>query len=163
MTTSLVRTRPATLDDVPALCAFYRDLSAATLERRFHVPLARVPDRLVRALAVPPTGWSLVAEQGEEVVGHACAGMLGSVAEVGLVVDDAFQGTGIGTRLMRELATAAEKRGIAELVCTVDPDNVSVLATVLRAGLAATQSSVDGAVEIRIPLRPALGSLPHPA
>jgi ribosomal protein S18 acetylase RimI-like enzyme len=153
MTTSLVRTRLATSDDVHAVLALHRRCSPQTLEHRFHVPVSRVPEHLVRALVSPPRGWSIVAEQGSEVIGHGCAGETSSHrVEVGLLVDDAYQGTGVGTRLMRDLAVSAAERGYDSLVCAVEPDNMSVLPTVHRAGLEAVSTYVDGVVELEIPL-----------
>ena len=158
MTTSLVRTRYATDDDVGAVLALHDRCSPQTLERRFHVPTRRVPESVVRELVTPRRGWSLVAQQGAEVVGHGCAGETSpGQVEVGLLVDDAFQGTGIGTRLMRDLAATAAERGYASLLCSVSPDNASVLPTVRRAGLDSVSRYVDGVVEIEVPL------LEHPA
>jgi GNAT superfamily N-acetyltransferase len=158
MTTSLVRTRHATDDDVGAVLALYDRCSSQTLESRFHVPVVRVPERLVRALVHAGDGWSVVAEQGEEVIGHGCAGPLSAdTVEVGLLVDDAFQGTGVGTRLLRDLAWSARERGYTALLCSVEPDNESVLPTVRRAGLRGVPTYADGVVEIAVAL-PAVGS-----
>jgi GNAT superfamily N-acetyltransferase len=158
MTTSLVRTRHATDDDVAAVQALYDRCSPHTLERRFHVPLSRVSAGLVRELVTPRRGWSLLAVQGEEIVGHGCAGETSpGQVEVGLLVDDACQGTGVGTRLMSELAATAAERGYRSLLCCVAPDNPSVLPTVRRAGLPHESAYVDGMVEIAVPL------LEHPA
>lgn len=158
MTTSLVRTRHATDDDVTGVQELYDRCSPNTLERRFHVPVARVSSALVGELVRPRRGWSLLAEQGEEIVGHGCVGETSrEQVEVGLLVDDAFQGTGVGTRLMRDLAAMAAERGYRSLVCCVAPDNPSVLPTVRRAGLPHVCSYVDGVVEIEVPL------LEHPA
>ena len=153
MTTSLVRTRYATVHDVGAVLALYERCSPQTLEHRFHVPVTRVSPQLVRGLVTPRHGWSIVAEQGDEVIGHGCAGETSQhQVEVGLLVDDAFQGTGVGTRLMRDLAGTAAERGYGSLLCTVSPDNESVLPTVRRAGLDGVSSYVDGVVEIEVPL-----------
>jgi L-amino acid N-acyltransferase YncA len=153
MTTTLVRTRQATADDVSAVLALHRRCSPQTLEQRFHVPVTSVPERLVRALVTPERGWSIVAEQGDRVIGHGCAGETSSEqVEIGLLVDDAHQGTGVGTRLMRDLASTAAERGYDSLLCAVEPDNESVLPTVHRAGLEAVTSCVDGVVEIEVPL-----------
>ncbi len=158
MTTSLVRTRYATEHDVGAVLALHERCSPRTLEQRFHVPVSRVSERLVRELVTPRRGWSIVAEQGDEVVGHGCAGETSAEqVEVGLLVDDAFQGTGVGTRLMRDLAGTAAERGYGSLLCSVAPDNESVLPTVRRAGLDSVSTYVDGVVEIEVPL------LEHPA
>jgi GNAT superfamily N-acetyltransferase len=153
MTTALVRMRSATTDDVAAVRVLHERCSAQTLERRFHAPVGRISDRLARQLTVPEGGWSVLAEQGEEVVGHGCAGPLSpDQVEIGLIVDDAFQGTGIGTRLVRELARTAAERGYHSLLCEVEPDNDSVLPTVRRAGLEPVTCHVDGVLEIEVPL-----------
>ena len=158
MTTSLVRTRRATDEDVAGLQDLYDRCSPHTLERRFHIPVSRVSPGLVSELVTPRRGWSMLAEQGEEIVGHGCVGETSADrVELGLLVDDAFQGTGVGTRLMRDLAAAAAQRGYRSLVCCVAPDNPSVLPTVRRAGLPHVSSYVDGVVEIEVPL------LEHPA
>lgn len=158
MTTSLVRTRHATDDDVAGVQELYDRCSPSTLERRFHVPVSRVSAGLVRELVKPRRGWSMLAEQGSEIIGHGCAGETSDEqVEVGLLVDDAFQGTGVGTRLMRDLAATAAQRGYQSLLCCVAPDNPSVLPTVRRAGLPHVSSYVDGVVEIEVPL------LEHPA
>jgi ribosomal protein S18 acetylase RimI-like enzyme len=158
MTTSLVRTRYATSRDVAAVLALHERCSPQTLEHRFHIAVTSVSEDLVRELVTPHRGWSIVAEQGEQVVGHGCAGETSpDQVEVGLLVDDAFQGTGVGTRLMRDLASAAAERGYGSLLCSVAPDNESVLPTVRRAGLESRSSYVDGVVEIEVPL------IDHPA
>jgi ribosomal protein S18 acetylase RimI-like enzyme len=164
MTTSLVRTRHASPDDVGAVLELYDRCSPQTLELRFHVPLSRVPERVVRALVHSDDGWSVVAEQGDEVIGHGCAGWLSeSRVEIGLLVDDAFQGTGVGTRLLRDLAASATERGCTSMVCSVAPDNASVLPTVRRAGLDGLSTYVDGVVEIEIPLEARSAGLRLPA
>jgi L-amino acid N-acyltransferase YncA len=164
MTTSLVRTRLATVHDLGAVRALHERCSPATLERRFHTPVARLPERLVRALVLPDHGWSIVAEQHDEVIGHGVAGAVSpATVEVGLLVDDAFQGTGVGTRLMRDLASSATERGFRSLVCAVEPDNESVLPTVRRAGLDGVPSYVDGIVEIVVPLAADQAEIQQPA
>jgi GNAT superfamily N-acetyltransferase len=164
MTTSRVRTREATTDDVGAVAALYERCSAAALEQRFHVPVAAVPERIVRHLVTPPDGWSLLAEQGGEVVGHGCAAPTwAATVEVGLLVDDAFQGTGVGTRLLRDLVTGARERGFAAMSLSVVPDNEAVLATVRRAGLDAFTRHVDGVLEVDVALGPTAVELRQPA
>ena len=158
MTTSLVRTRHAGDDDVAGVQELYDRCSPQTLEHRFHVPVRRVSPTLVGELVTPRRGWSMLAEQGQEVVGHGCAAETSpEQVEIGLLVDDAFQGTGVGTRLMRDLAATAAQRGYRSLVCRVAPDNESVLPTVRRAGLPHVSAYVDEVVEIEVSL------LEHPA
>lgn len=164
LTTSLVRTRDTTPDDVGAVASMYRRCSPATLEQRFHVPMTSVPERVVRHLVTPPDGWSLIAEQGAEVVGHGCAAPTSRTSvEIGLLVDEAFQGTGVGTRLVRDLAAGARSRGYGSMVCSVVPDNEAVLRTVRRAGFDGVPRWVDGVVEIDIALGALEDDLRQPA
>jgi len=164
VTTSLMRTRTATLDDVPRVQALFERCSAPTLQRRFHVPVPRVPERLVRRLVLPTDGWSLVAEQGTELIAHGCAGPLDPrTVEIGLLVDDAFQRTGVGTRVVRDLAVSASSRGYQTMVCQVESDDEAVTATLVRAGLHGTAYRVDGGLEIHVPLAGAAVDLERPA
>src|SRR3954451_16896702 len=115
MTTTLVRTRYAGVHDLEQVLAMHRRCSPETLHRRFHVPVPVVRERLVRRLLTGP-GWGLLAEQCDEVVGLACAGPLSPrELEVGLLVEDSHQGTGVGTRLMRDIAVEARTRGYTRL------------------------------------------------
>ena len=164
MTTSLVRTREATVDDLGPVLDLYTRCSPQTLEQRFHLPAVRPHERLVAGLLCPRGGWSIVAEQGDEVLGHGVAGRLdpGRV-EIGLLVDDAFQGTGIGSHLVRDLARSAAVRGYRSLVCLVELDNESVLPTVRRAGLEGIATEDDGLLTVEVPLATQADLLRHPA
>src|SRR3954451_10415205 len=164
MTTSVARTRHAGFDDVEQVTAMHRRCSPESLHRRFHVPLANVPPRLVRRLLIPSDGWSVVAEHRGGVIGLACAGPLSDTdLEVGLLVEDAHQGHGVGTLLLRRLAEDACDRGYTTLVCLTQPDDEAVLRTVRAAGLDAATTWHDGVLEVRAPLAPPLLALGQPA
>jgi L-amino acid N-acyltransferase YncA len=164
MTTSLVRTRRATPDDVAAVVALHGRCSEETLHRRFHVPVTQVSERLARQLVAPRRGWSIVAEQCGEVVGLACAGPVSpTVLEVGLLVEDRHQSTGIGSRMLRDLARDAYARGYRSLLCLAEPDNESVLPTVRRAGLEGAPVVVDGLLEVVVALPARRRGLRRPA
>jgi L-amino acid N-acyltransferase YncA len=153
MPTALVHTRPATLEDVDAVVALHDRCSAETLRRRFHIPVSRVAPRFAEELISPKDGWSVLAEQCGEVVGLASAGPLSpTCVEVGLLVEDLFQGSGAGSRMLRDLAEEASVRGFRSLVCLVEADNESVFPTVRRAGLDGALSLVDGLLEVVAPL-----------
>ena len=164
MTTALVRTRTASRDDVEPVVAMHARCSPRTLHRRFHVPMTDVPESLVRRLTEPPRGWSVVAEQCGEIVGLGCAGPLSPTElEVGLLVEDANQGTGVGSRLLRDLAHEARLRGYRTLLCLAEADNESVLPTVRRAGLDGVAAVRDGLLEIVVPLPARRHGLLRPA
>jgi RimJ/RimL family protein N-acetyltransferase len=56
-------------------------------------------------------------------------------AEVAFAVDDAHQGKGIGTALMRHLAAIARSAGLKELVADVLPENTAMLKIFRASGL----------------------------
>lgn len=164
MTTPLVRTRHATVSDVGAVVDLHARCSEATLRRRFHVPVTQITERLARQLVAPRDGWSVLAEQCGEVVGLACAGPLSpTLLEVGILVEDRHQSTGIGSRLLRDLAGDAHTRGYRALLCLAEPDNESVLPTVHRAGLEGAPAVVDGLLEVMVPLPARRRGLRRPA
>ena len=55
-------------------------------------------------------------------------------AEAAFVVVDEYQGQGIGSALLRHLATLARGAGIAELIAEVMPDNASMLKVFEKCG-----------------------------
>jgi GNAT superfamily N-acetyltransferase len=163
-TTTVARTRNAGVHDIGQVTAMHLRCSAETLHRRFHVPLPHVPARLVRRLVAPPGGWSVLAEQCGEAIGLACAGPVSDTqVEVGLLVEDAHQGTGVGTRLLRQVAADATERGYRTLVLLTQPDNDSVLRTVRRAGLDGVAAWNDGLLEVTAPLAADPRELDRPA
>jgi RimJ/RimL family protein N-acetyltransferase len=61
-------------------------------------------------------------------------------AEIAFGVDDAHQGQGIASALMRHLVGIAREAGLKELVAEVLPDNAPMLRVLERSGLAMTVS-----------------------
>jgi ribosomal protein S18 acetylase RimI-like enzyme len=74
----------------------------------------------------------LVATQSGAIIGHAMAvdsaGPGGdAMAEIGVVVADAWQGRGVGSGLVRALAARARARGATAVVMEVMAENQRVL------------------------------------
>jgi GNAT superfamily N-acetyltransferase len=79
-----------------------------------------------------PDADALVAIGNGEIIGHAMAvdtaGPPGAAAtEIGIVVADAWQGRGVGSGLIRALASRARARGATTLVMEVMAENRRVL------------------------------------
>ena len=74
-------------------------------------------------------------------------------AELAFVVDDAYQGLGIGTALLRHLAIAGRTLGVATFVAEVLPDNVSMLRVFQASELAPSISSGDGVLHVTLHVR----------
>lgn len=120
--------RPIEPGDTEALRRMFYRLSSETVYKRFFRPIHEPNPSVLRYLcevdhdrrdalvAVDPTG---------EVVAVARYDRLGDSdeAEVAVVVEDAWQGHGIGSRLVRKLAALAESRGLEVFTATMLGDN----------------------------------------
>ncbi|HSC73061.1 MAG TPA: GNAT family N-acetyltransferase [Gaiellaceae bacterium] len=154
---STMRLRVPTRADGDALLSFFEQLSEQSLYLRFHGH-PRVDAHLVEPVLDPD--WAergaLVGEHGERVVAVANYVRLRDVrtAEVAFAVADDFQGRGVGTRLLEQLATAATGAGIEEFVAEVMPDNRAMLRVFTDAGFETTRQTVLGTTEVRLALGP---------
>ena len=121
--------------DLDGLRDFMSGLSAQTRYLRF---FAGVPASaaMLRVLAGQrPDADALVATRNGVIIGHAMAvdtaGPPGAGAtEIGVVVADAWQGKGVGSGLVRTLASRARARGATTLVMEVMAENQRVLAMI---------------------------------
>ncbi|MGN6574991.1 MAG: GNAT family N-acetyltransferase [Nocardioides sp.] len=151
---ALITFRHGRSTDEAAVVRLHDRCSEESRYRRFHAPLPQVPHRLARVTLEPEGGWSVVAELGGDVVGVASAGPLSSAdLEVGVLVQDGFQGLGIGTALLLAVADEARSAGYESLLCLTQPDNEAVLGSVARSGLAARATRYDGLMSVVIDLR----------
>ncbi|MDX1601418.1 MAG: GNAT family N-acetyltransferase, partial [Anaerolineales bacterium] len=73
-------------------------------------------------------------------------------AETAVVVEDAYQGRGLGTILLYRLVTYAQKQGIHRLRATVHQSNAQILRFVRRSGLPTEQTLRDGVWDITLSL-----------
>ena len=111
--------------------------------RRFFTPKGSLSEGEIKFFVEVnfTTHVALVAEldDGAERVIPAAGRYVASAprtAEVAFMVDDAHQGLGIGSLLMRHLVVCARAAGLETLVAEVLPDNRAMLKVFERAGLA---------------------------
>ncbi|MGY1639221.1 GNAT family N-acetyltransferase [Geodermatophilus sp. SYSU D00742] len=150
-------TRPVRTDDGPRFCRLWSRLSRDTVYRRFHAPLHRPPsDALPHLVAVDhDLREALVAVVGDEVVGVARydrAAADPATAEVAVVVEDGWQGAGVGRQLLRELLDLAGRRGVRTVTADVQADNDRVVGLVRRLLPGATLTPADGVYAVAAPL-----------
>jgi acyl-CoA synthetase (NDP forming)/GNAT superfamily N-acetyltransferase len=152
----IVHVRPVSEADKDALSALYGRTSPRTRYLRFFSAGISI-DREVRRLMPGDDHVALLAEHDGLVVGVASYEVLGGDrAELAILVDDAWQGDGIGSLLLEHLTAVARRDGIQELVGDVLATNVTMLRTSasLAPGIARQRGEDPGVVRIQIPTQP---------
>jgi GNAT superfamily N-acetyltransferase len=146
--------RRATLADIEAVSAMHERCGVETLYARYQVPL-RMPmtTRMARRLVAPGTGVALIAQVGADVMGHGVLERVEDVWTFQMIVEDAWQGQGLGTRLLRQAAGTAKTEGAARLAFVTAGSHDQLLRAVGHAGFVARVERHNGTVHITVPLR----------
>ena len=146
--------RQATLSDIEAVSALHERCSVETLYDRYQVPLKMpMTTRMARRLVVPDAGVALLVQVGRDVVGHGVLELVDEAWTFQLIVEDAWQSQGLGTRLMKFAAGRAKQEGAARLTFVTAGSNDKLLRAVGNAGFVARVERHDGNVHITVPLR----------
>lgn len=75
----------------------------------------------------------------------------GKEAEMAFAIEDAYQGMGIGTLILKHLSKIAREAGIAVLTALVLPENVEMLRVFAKSGLPLeTTTNAVGVIEIKL-------------
>jgi len=154
---STMRLRPPVAADEDELVSFFRGLSDHSLYLRFHGH-PRVDAGLVVPVLDPD--WhdrgALVGTAAGRVVALASYVRLRDVrsAEVAFAVADEFQGRGIATRMLEQLAASAAQVGIEEFLAEVLAGNDAMLRVFADAGFEVTRATSWGESEVRLRLAP---------
>ncbi len=150
-----IRIRDAVGADAAGLETFLQGLDAESRWLRF---ASKGTDLAARAhlWAVPerPDDCSLVAETGIDgrIIGNGSYDRVGSdTAEVAFVVADEFQGRGVATLLLEELARRAQEAGITAFVAEVLPENVRMLAVFRASGFPLRVHAEPGSIVVEFP------------
>jgi GNAT superfamily N-acetyltransferase len=151
-----VTTRPVRPDDAPLFCRLWDRLSPETVYRRFHAPLRRPPAEAHRLVEVDhDLREALVAVVGGEVVGVARYDRSPAdpgTADVAVVVEDAWQGVGIGRQLLGELTQLAARRGVRSLTADVQADNDRMVGLLRRLLPGAVLTPAHGVYAVQSPV-----------
>lgn len=149
--------RPAGCADLDALRRFIAGLSLLSAYRRFFAGVRHAPEQMLRRLvAQDDRRAAFVAVDGEEIVGHAMYA-LGpgddEIADIAVVVADAWQRRGIGPQLIQTVIGAARARGVRRVGFTVLPDNEPMRRLARRSWPETTPIYVDGALSYLVTLQ----------
>jgi GNAT superfamily N-acetyltransferase len=118
--------RPPARCDLPRITAMWGRCSLATRIARFHAPVRDIPASYLETVLSDPST-SLVAVQRRAGAVIALASLIpgrGGSAELGVLVEDAWQRQGIGRELVAQLIASAHP--VAELTASVLAQNAAV-------------------------------------
>jgi acyl-CoA synthetase (NDP forming)/GNAT superfamily N-acetyltransferase len=153
----IVHVRPVSQRDTEALGALYTRASPRSRYLRFFSAGVSVDREVQRIVTRSDDHVALVAEHDGLALGVASYEILnGAQAEIAILVDDAWQGEGIGSLLIEHLAAVARRAGIQELVGDVLASNVTMLraSASLAPGIARQHDEDPSVVRIHIPTQP---------
>jgi acyl-CoA synthetase (NDP forming)/GNAT superfamily N-acetyltransferase len=158
------RLRPIEPSDAPAIVAMHSRFSERTRYLRYFSPYPRIPERdLQRFVNVDHHDReAFVVGVGDRLVAVGRYERLGAQAEdaeVAFVVEDAYQGRGVGSILLEHLASQAAREGITRFVAEVLPANGQMLRVFSDAGYQVQRQYADGVVHLTFPIAPTDRSL----
>lgn len=159
--TNEITIRPLRRGDVAQLQALHERLSPDTIYRRYLSP--RVPSaselEQVSRLNENGSGALAVVHDGT-IVGVGYYVRHGrTAAEPALLVEDSYQGQGIGTRLAAQLGRHALARGIDTFVAAIYPENRAVMRLIRASGLAYESALAHGIREVSMRLGQMVGAV----
>ncbi|MEV4725527.1 GNAT family N-acetyltransferase, partial [Micromonospora humida] len=161
---STVGLRPIRPQDAPEIVAMHGRFSERTRYLRYFSPYPRIPERdLHRFVTVDHRDReAFVVLAGDRIVAVGRYERLGPAApeaEVAFVVEDAYQGRGIGSVLLEHLADAARRAGIGHFVAEVLPTNGAMLRVFADFGYQVQRQFADGVVHLTFPIAPTEATL----
>ncbi|XVS62937.1 GNAT family N-acetyltransferase [Actinosynnema sp. CA-299493] len=138
--------------DEEAVAELHSRCSMGTLFNRYHSGMRTVPRRWLHRLLSPPRGSTAVAQCADRVValGQLIPTSTPDTAEVSLLVEDEWQGRGVGTALLGSLAGSARAAGYRELVGWCLPAETGLVRTAARAGLPTSVRREDGLLRVAV-------------
>jgi len=151
--------RPIRPEDEGALTALYDRLSPLTAYQRFFTVMRRLPpdwahilanvdyDRRMAIVALGP---------GDVVIGVARYAYepTADEAEIAIVIEDPWQGRGLGRALLGDLLTYARGKGIRRFRAYVLVDNVRMLKLLKRVATVVERRTESGVVSLLLTLPP---------
>src|ERR671930_609427 len=123
---AVAHVRPIRPEDADAIVALHSRFSDRTRYLRYFSPYPRIPQKdLQRFVNVDHHDReALVVQYGDQLIAVGRYDRIGADdAEVAFVVEDAYQGRGVGSVLLEHLAAAARERGLRRFVAEVLAEN----------------------------------------
>jgi GNAT superfamily N-acetyltransferase len=153
-----VEVRLAAPADRTGLREMFDRCSLPTRYHRFHAPVRAIPEQyLAEALSGSPFHHALVAGTGqgpggERIVALAsCCAFAEGAAELGLLIEDAWQRNGLGARLLGDLVAHASASGLRVLEAQLLAEQAWIIGALRRYGPCRSRwSHGEGRVSLRL-------------
>jgi GNAT superfamily N-acetyltransferase len=138
--------------DADAVAAMHDRCSRATLFARYHAGTRTIPRRLLHRLLAPPRGRTVLGLVGRQViaVGQLINTNDPRVGEVSLLVEDDWQGQGVGAALLTHLVRAARAAGHTELFGWCLPGEPGLSKAAQRAGFPVSTRREDDLLRVSL-------------
>jgi GNAT superfamily N-acetyltransferase len=156
---SRMRLRPIRRGDTDSWMAFVSRLSTRTKYLRFHSLPKLTMDDAVRFCTVDYLNTfafvaKVLADHREDIVaiGRYIRLPNKDSAEVALAIEDAYQGKGIGTKLMEWLTNVARENGITAFEADVLAENREMMTVFRDYGFHITSELEEGVYHVRFPI-----------
>jgi acetyltransferase len=158
-----VTIRPIRPEDEPLLIRLHQALSERTVYLRYFQPLKlsqrTAHERLTRICFIDYDREMVFVVEHKKEDGHAEAIAIGRLsklrggsdeAELAVLVDDRYQGQGLGTELYRRLVAVARDEKLKRVVCTVLAENREMRAICKTLGFKMDSDFEDGTVRAEL-------------
>jgi len=152
-----VMLRATTAADTTLIAALHARCSPQTRSRRSLPTRPGLSPAVLRRLvgADGSTGVLALTTDGGAAIGLAnLAGAGAATAEIALLVEDTWQGRGVGTALTRKLVELAHAEHLTELIAVSQADNHALTRVLRKAGLRPRGRLEAGALHVRAALVP---------
>jgi len=151
---------PAKPDDIPCVESFMNRVSRESLRMRFMAAVSQVSLNVIKDLCKSDfkiNGCLLAKttdDTGSKVIGMGNYFAVGNSnsAELALLIEDKYQGRGIGTLLLERLAGLAAANGFVEFEAEVLSDNRPMINVFKSSGFQTHQVWDSGTVHIELPV-----------
>lgn len=160
-----VTVRAIRADDKQGILEAFKDLAAETLYSRFFAPKKDLSDKELKQLTevdfdrtvalvitLPVDGRDTIIGGGRYIAFKDAEGL--DSAEFALIVEEDFQGLGLGKIIFKHLIMIARARGVSKFEAEVLPANDKMLTLLRKSGLPMSMVTRDESVYVSIALKP---------
>ena len=157
---STLHLRPIVPGDEERVRALFARLSRHSLYLRFHHVLSQMSQEEAKRFCSVnyENDFALVATLGEDseeriiAVGHFYRMPMRDRAEAAFVVEDEYQGKGIGSHLLEQLATIAREKGIRTFEAAVLAENKNMMQVLEHSGFYLAEEMESGVYQMEMDL-----------